>query len=59
MNEPLREGDVVGRFRAGILVDTGPVLEVIPAAGGAQAEKVRWERGTEPQTGDDVRRILM
>jgi len=39
LTEPLREGDVVGRYRAGLLVDIGTVLEVIPAAGEAQTDK--------------------
>jgi len=58
MSEPLRAGDLVGRFRADVLVDTGTVLAVIPAPGGAQANRIRWERGIEPLTGDAIRRIL-
>jgi len=57
MSEPLREGDLVGRFRADVLVDTGMVLAVIPAPGGAQASRIHWERGIEPRTGDAIRRI--
>jgi len=60
MNEPLlRAGDVVGRFRADLLVDTGTVFEVITDAGWVQTEKILWSRGVEPQLGDDVRRILL
>jgi hypothetical protein len=55
--EPLHEGDVLGRFRAGLLVDTGTVFEVITGVGRAQTEKILWARGIEQQTGDDVRRI--
>jgi hypothetical protein len=54
----LRAGDVVGRFRAIRLVDIGAVLAVIPAPGGAQANRIHWQRGIEPQTGDAIRRIL-
>jgi hypothetical protein len=58
MSEPLlRAGDVVGRFRAGLLVDTGTVLAVIPAPGGAHANRIHWQRGIKPQTGDAIRRI--
>ena len=57
MSEPLRLGDVVGRFRADRLVDTGTVLAVIPATGGAQANRIHWQRGIKPQTGDAIRRI--
>ena len=59
MSYSLLEGDVVGRFRAGLLVDTGTVLEVIQTEGGTQAEKILWGRGIEHQTGDDIRRVLM
>jgi len=58
MTEPLHAGDVVGRFRAGVLVDTGTVLAVIPAPGGAQANRIHWGHGIEPRTGDAIRRIL-
>jgi hypothetical protein len=56
-DEPLREGDVVGRFRRGLMIDIGTVVEVIPATGGAQAEKIRWTRKVEPKPGDEVERI--
>jgi hypothetical protein len=60
MNEPpLRGGDVVGRFRADLLVDTGTVFEVITDAGWVQTEKILWSHGVEPQLGDDVPRILL
>ena len=59
MSEPLREGDLVGRFRAGLLVDTGTVFEVTTDAGWAKTEKILWSRGVEPQLGDDVQRILL
>ena len=59
MSEPLlHAGDVVGRFRAGLLVDTGTVLAVIPAPGGTKANRIHWQRGIEPRTGDTIRRIL-
>jgi len=46
MNEPLlRAGDVVGRFRADLLIDTGTVFEVITHAGWVQTEKILWSRG--------------
>jgi hypothetical protein len=55
----LRGGDVVGRFRADLLVDTGTVFEVITDAGWVQTEKILWSHGVEPQLGDDVPRILL
>jgi hypothetical protein len=58
MTEPLHEGEVVGRFRADLLVDTGTVLAVIPAPGGAQAYGIHWESRIEPRAGDAIRRIL-
>jgi hypothetical protein len=59
MSDPLREGDVVGRFRAGLLVDTGTILEVNQPEGGTRPEKILWGRGIEHETGDDIRRVLM
>jgi hypothetical protein len=56
MSEPLRVGDVVGRFRDGVLVDTGVVQDIIRTA---RPETVLWTLGVKPQEGDDVRRILL
>jgi hypothetical protein len=56
-DNPLREGDVVGRFRRGLMIDIGTVVEVIPATGGAQPEKIRWARQVEPRPSDGVERI--
>jgi hypothetical protein len=47
-DEPLREGDVVGRFRHQLMIDIGTV---------GPAETIRWTRKVEPRPGDEVQRI--
>jgi hypothetical protein len=47
-DNPLREGDVVGRFRRGLMIDIGTV---------GAGETIRWTRKVEPKAGDQVERI--